>query len=286
MPKTLVLGSQGQLGREIHSLNPENFTYLNRMELDLANFQAVQKYFDTHHYDMIINCAAYTAVDKAEGDSEVADIINHKFVRLLAEIAKVYHTSLIHISTDYVFNGHHYTPYSETDIANPTTVYGETKRDGELAFIEVNPQNSIIIRTSWVYSSFGNNFVKTMFRLGKEREELGVIYDQVGTPTYAKDLAKTIIALSKKLQNKDVEIYHYSNEGACSWYDFAQAIFDYSTINCKVNALQTHEYPTPAQRPPYSILHKTKIKNQFSIEIPHWQKSLKECIDVLKKEKI
>lgn len=284
MSKVLVLGSQGQLGQELKALAKDTFIYLNRADLDLSNFKEVENYFNQNSYDVIINCAAYTAVDMAEQEMETANRVNHEFVKLISEISKKHHTKLIHISTDYVFDGHHYTPYCEDDTTNPQTVYGKTKRDGELAMLSINPQNSIIIRTSWVYSSFGNNFVKTMLKLAKDRDTLGVIYDQVGTPTYAKDLAQVIIDIYLQINNQVVEIYHYSNEGACSWYDFAQSIFDYEGITCKVNALQTYEYPTPATRPAYSILHKYKIKKAFNVTVPHWQKSLKECLDLLKKE--
>ncbi len=196
---------------------------------------------------------------------------------------------MIHISTDYVFDGKNFKPYSETDPTHPQGIYGQTKLDGELAMLAINPANSIIIRTSWVYSSFGNNFVKTMLRLGKEREELGVIYDQVGTPTSARDLAQAILSIiqhPKLNTQKATEIYHFSNEGVCSWYDFAKAIFELSDIHCTVKPIETLDYPTPAKRPHYSLLNKAKIKNTFEITIPYWKDSLQACLDVLKGNKL
>jgi len=286
MNKILVTGSNGQVGSELQSLGalyPEyNFTFVNRETFELSNLCKLEDYFDDKTFDLIINCAAYTAVDKAESEADLADTINHRSVSLLAKIAKNQNIALIHISTDYVFDGKNHAPYRETDITNPKGVYGQTKCDGEKAILSVAAKNTIIIRTSWVYSSFGANFVKTMLRLGKEREELGVIFDQVGTPTYAKDLAKCVLEIIPKLKNESPEIYHFSNEGVCSWYDFAKAIFELSKIECKVKPIQTKEYPTPATRPHYSLLNKEKIKNSYDIEIPYWKDSLKECLVVLK----
>lgn len=226
----------------------------------------------------IINCSAYTAVDKAEIEQDLADSINHKAVTYLAQIAKDKSIKLIHISTDYVFNGENFRPYIETDGSSPTGIYGKTKLDGEKALERINPKNSIIIRTSWVYSSFGANFVKTMLRLGKEREVLGVIFDQVGTPTYARDLAKVILDIVPQVKNQEVEIYHYSNEGVLSWYDFAKEIMRMAKLNCEINPIETKEYPTPAKRPYYSLLNKSKIKEKFKIIIPYWKDSLDECL--------
>jgi len=284
----LVTGSNGQLGSELQSISTEyseyNFFFADRTVLDLENTDAIKKYFDENSYDVIINCAAYTAVDKAEADERLANKINNQAVEALANAAKENKTSLIHISTDYVFDGKSHRPYSEDDTLSPQGVYGQTKLDGEKALLGLNPDRSIIIRTSWVYSSFGNNFVKTMLRLGKDRDELGVIFDQVGTPTYAKDLAKTILTILPKLSNEDVEVFHYSNEGVCSWYDFAKTIFELSEVECRVNPIETREYPTPARRPHYSLLNKSKIKNSFDIEIPYWKESLKLCLETLKEE--
>lgn len=285
MSKILVTGANGQLGSEIKELSSSysqhEFTFVDRNTLDLSNLCKLEDYFDDKAFDVIINCAAYTAVDKAQSQEELANTINHRAVSLLAKIAKKNTISLIHISTDYVFEGKNYRPYIETDPTGPQSIYGRTKRDGEKAIFDVSPNNAIIIRTSWVYSSFGNNFVKTMLRLGKERDRLGVIFDQVGTPTYARDLAKTILEILPQIKNESPEIYHYSSEGVTSWYDFSKTIFELSKINCDVNAITAEEYPLPAPRPYYSLLNKVKIKNDFNISIPYWKDSLKECIELL-----
>jgi dTDP-4-dehydrorhamnose reductase len=293
MPKSiLVTGANGQLGSELRELSvlhaDYTFTFIGRSELDFSNSEAVQTWFLDKSFDVIINCAAYTAVDKAESEQALAREINTTAVGTLARIAKEKDSSLIHISTDYVFDGRTFKPYGETDPTNPQGVYGQTKLDGEQAMLAINPAKSIIIRTSWVYSSFGNNFVKTMLRLGKEREELGVIYDQVGTPTSARDLAQAIMSIIQhpKLSTLPAtEIYHFSNEGVCSWYDFAKAIFELSAIHCHVKPIETIDYPTPATRPHYSLLNKAKIKNTFDITIPYWKDSLQECLDVIKGNK-
>ena len=203
----------------------------------------------------------------------------------MAEIAKKEHISLIHISTDYVFDGKNYKPYVETDVTNPQSVYGMTKRKGEEAMLAINPARSIILRTSWVYSSFGSNFVKTMLRLGKEREKLGVIFDQVGTPTYARDLAQAILDILPKVENEKVEIYHFSNEGVLSWYDFAKEIMKMAKIECRIDPIETKEYPTPAPRPHYSLLNKAKIKKTFGLDIPYWKDSLNLCLRTLGERK-
>lgn len=285
MSKILVTGANGQLGSEIRLLSafyPHfEFTFSDRETLDLGNLCKMENYFDNKTFDVIINCAAYTAVDKAESESELADTINHRFVSMLAKIAKKQNSKLVHISTDYVFNGLHHRPYIETDPTEPNGVYGRSKRDGENAILSTAPTNTIIIRTSWVYSSFGNNFVKTMLRLGNERDSLGVIFDQIGTPTYARNLAHTILDILPKIKNGLPEIYHYSNEGAASWYDFAKAIFEFSNIVCEVHPITTEQYPTPAKRPHYSLLNKSKIKKDFGITIPYWRDSLYECLKEL-----
>ena len=285
----LVTGANGQLGSELRELSvlyaDYTFTFISRNELDLSNSDAIQHWFVDKTFDVIINCAAYTAVDKAESEQALAREINTTAVDTLARIAKEKDSSLIHVSTDYVFDGRNFKPYCETDPTDPQGVYGQTKLDGEQAMLAINPANSIIIRTSWVYSSFGNNFVKTMMRLGKEREELGVIYDQVGTPTFARDLAQVIMSIIQhptlKTQ-KTTEIYHFSNEGVCSWYDFAKTIFELSDIHCRVKPIETKDYPTPAKRPHYSLLNKAKIKSTYNISIPYWKDSLQVCLDVLK----
>jgi dTDP-4-dehydrorhamnose reductase len=285
MPNILVTGSNGQLGSEISAINSSypqyNFMFANRTMLDLSNLCNMEDFFETNSFDAIINCAAYTAVDKAESERELADTVNHRFVSMLAKIAKKKNIILIHISTDYVFDGENHRPYVESDPTNPQGVYGQTKCDGEKAILSVAPANTIIIRTSWVYSSFGNNFVKTMLRLGRDRDALGVIFDQVGTPTYARDLAQAILEILLKIKNEKPEIYHYSNEGCASWFDFAKAIFELSGVECNVNPITTDQYPTPATRPHYSLLNKAKIKNDFNLTIPYWRDSLKECLITL-----
>jgi len=292
MPKSiLVTGAQGQLGSELHQLSDLyadfTFTFISRNELDLSDSEAIQTWFVDKTFDVIINCAAYTAVDKAQTEPELARAINSTAVETLARIAKALNCALIHISTDYVFNGKNYQPYKETDLNDPQGIYGQTKLEGEQAMLAINPAKSVIIRTSWVYSRFGNNFVKTMLRLGKEREELGVIYDQVGSPTSARDLALAILAIIQhpKLEILTAtEIYHFSNEGVCSWYDFAKAIFELSALTCQVKPIETKDYPTPATRPHYSLLNKAKIKNTFDLTIPYWKDSLIDCLSLLKAE--
>jgi len=284
----LVTGANGQLGSELYQLsafeNSLTFTFVTRKELDFSDPLSIEAWFVGKHFDAIINCAAYTAVDKAESEPELANVINATAVATLANVAKKNHSALIHISTDYVFNGKNFKPYVESDPVQPQSVYGQTKLEGEQAVLAVGAPKTLIIRTSWVYSQFGNNFVKTMLRLGKERAELGVIYDQVGTPTSARDLALAILGIIKHpaLEAlKEPEIYHFSNEGVCSWYDFAKAIFEYSGINCHIKPIETKDYPTPATRPHYSLLNKAKIKQRFDLTIPYWKDSLKDCLDHL-----
>lgn len=278
----LVTGANGQLGSELHYLSKnatalcKGFTFLfaDRQILDIANKANVKSFCSINNITHIINCAAYTAVDKAESEPEHADLINNIAVKYIAEVAKAANIAVIHISTDYVFDGTNHKPYLETDPTNPQSVYGQTKLDGENALRAVNPNNSIIIRTSWVYSGFGNNFVKTMLRLGRQRDELSVIYDQVGTPTNARDLAQAILQIIPQLNNSSVETYHFANEGVCSWYDFAIAIFENAKIKVKVKPIETKDYPTPAKRPSYSLLNKGKIKTDYSLNIPYWRHSL------------
>ena len=288
MLNILVTGSKGQLGSEINNLASEymfNFFFTDKSELDISSKEALSSFIEKNSINVIINCAAYTAVDKAEEEKELAEKINHQSVKFLAELSKEKNIKLIHISTDYVFNGENFKPYTETDITSANGVYGRTKLNGEEVMKNINPQNSIIIRTSWVYSSFGTNFVKTMLRLAKEKESLGVIYDQVGSPTYAKDLAKTILDIVPKINNKSVEIYNYSNEGVLSWYDFAKEIMRMAKIDCQINPIETKEYPTPVKRPHYSLLNKAKIKEQFNIEIPYWKDSLDNCLKIMGERK-
>ena len=288
----LVTGGNGQLGSELRELSSnfpnEKFTFVTRDELDLIDASAIDVWFENKVFDVIINCAAYTAVDKAETEADLAFAINAEAVQTLAKIAKLQGISMLHISTDYVFAGDSCKPYQETDATCPQGVYGQSKLEGELAMLAINPDRSVIIRTSWVYSRFGNNFVKTMLRLGKERAELRVIYDQVGTPTSAKDLALVLLMIINSPQldsQQGTEIFHYSNEGVCSWYDFAKAIFEAAHIKCKVIPIETKDYPTPAKRPYYSLLNKAKIKNTFELTIPYWKDSLPECLEYIKYSK-
>jgi len=281
MNNILVTGAKGQLGSEIKDISSDynyKFFFTDRDSLDISNEESLKLFIQNNNINIIINCAAYTAVDKAEEDEVNADKINHLAVKYLAKLSKEKNIKLIHISTDYVFNGKAFKPYIESDTTNPNGVYGRTKLDGENAMLSINPDNSIIIRTSWVYSSFGANFVKTMLRLGKDRDSLGVIYDQVGTPTYARDLAKAILDILPKISNTKVGIYNYSNEGVLSWYDFAKEIMRMAKLDCKINPIETKEYPTPATRPHYSLFNKSKIKKEFAIEIPFWKDSLDQCL--------
>ena len=283
----LVTGANGQLGSEIRVLSNgyENFLFTDRGELDITDFAAVETFISKNAVGTVINCAAYTAVDKAECDAQNADLINNKAVENLAKICKDKDIKLVHISTDYVFDGKNYKPYLEEDKPNPIGVYAKTKYDGEKAILAINPQNSIIIRTSWVYSSFGANFVKTMLRLGREHESLGVVFDQVGSPTYARDLAKAILDILPKIKNHKTEIYHFSNEGVVSWYDFAKEIMKMAKLSCNINPIESTQYPTPAPRPHYSVLNKAKIKREFGVEIPYWKDSLSDCLKNLGEKK-
>lgn len=288
--KLLITGAYGQLGNEIKILSENypqwEFLFTDADSLDITNGDAVMDYFFVNKPDYVINCAAYTAVDKAEDEIETAGRINAIAPGTLANVAKRFSAKIIHVSTDYVFDGKAFLPLIETDEVNPTGVYGKSKLAGEQHCMKENPA-SVIIRTSWLYSSFGNNFVKTMLRLAKERESLKVVFDQVGSPTYAADLAKAILDIIN-LADNDAEklvpgIYHYSNEGAISWYDFAKAIFETAEIDCKVSPVLSDEFPTPTKRPNYSVLNKSKIKNTFGLQIPYWKDSLKDCLDKMEK---
>ena len=277
----LVTGSSGQVGNEIKAISSDysyNFFFTDRNNIDITSKDSIKEFCKTNNINVIINCAAYTAVDKAQSDEINADLINRKAVKKLALVSQELNIKLIHISTDYVFDGKNFKPYCEEFQTNPQSIYGKTKLDGENEMRDINPKNSIIIRTSWVYSYYGNNFVKTMLRLGKEKEELGVIFDQIGTPTYAKDLAKIILDIVPQIDNQKVEIYNYSNEGVLSWYDFAKEIMKMAKLNCKINPIETYQYPTPAKRPHYSLLNKNKIKSTFNIEIPYWKDGLDDCL--------
>lgn len=284
----LVTGSNGQVGSEIKELSSNynyNFFFTTRDDIDITSKDSIKEFCQTNSINVIINCAAYTAVDKAQSDIENADLVNRKAVKKLSIVSKELNIKLIHISTDYVFDGKNFKPYVEEFQTNPQSVYGKTKLDGENELLDINPLNSIIIRTSWVYSYYGNNFVKTMLRLGKEKEELGVIFDQVGTPTYSKDLAITILDIIPQIDNQKVEIYNYSNEGVLSWYDFAKEIMKMAKLNCKINPIETYQYPTPAKRPHFSLLNKSKIKSKFNLEIPYWKDGLDDCLKRLGERK-
>jgi dTDP-4-dehydrorhamnose reductase len=279
MNRILVTGANGQLGSELQVLSKlqqiDEFFFTDVEELDITNHEAVKMYLIENKINTIVNCAAFTAVDNAEDNFDLCDKINHLSVLNFAILAKELGLKLIHVSTDYVFDGEKNTPYNEEDVPNPKSVYGSTKLAGENAILKIAPKNTIIIRTSWVYSSFGNNFIKTMLRLSKERGTINVIADQVGTPTYAKDLAEAILVLNTSLENNIPNILHYSNEGVCSWYDFAKAIFEIKGIDCMVNPIDTESYLTRAKRPNYSLLNKAKIKQTYKITIPYWRDSLK-----------
>lgn len=282
--KILVTGANGQLGNELRVLSeffPQwNFLFTDVETLDITNEEAVAVFFTENLPSMIVNCAAYTAVDKAESEYEMAHKINSLAPALLAKYTAMLNSRMIHISTDYVFDGKSQHPYTETDAVNPISAYGKTKLEGELGCIFENPQ-TIILRTSWLYSTFGVNFLKNMIRLGKEKKELSIVSDQIGTPTYAADLAGVILTIISYFEQEPDNfipgVYHYSNEGVASWFDFATEIFSITGIPCKVNPISTSQYPTPAKRPAYSVMDKTKIKYTFGIEIPGWQQSLKVC---------
>ncbi len=285
MKNILVTGSYGQLGNEIRILteNEKDFKmFLTDVDtLDICDYEAVENFVSDNKIDMILNCAAYTAVDKAEDNEEICRKVNALAPFNLAKAAAKYNAGFIHISTDYVFDGTSCVPYTEDMPATGLSIYGKTKREGELKIQEILP-DAVIIRTAWLYSEFGNNFVKTMIKLGKEREALNVVFDQVGTPTYALDLAKAMITVAKKMfsdGNIYGGIYHFTNEGVCSWYDFTLKIHELSGITtCKVSPIESKDYPAKAPRPSFSVLNKAKIKKTFGIEIPHWEQSLKQCL--------
>ena len=297
--RILVTGKNGQLGRSIQKLvntdakidinqYSNDFIFIGKGELDLSSESSIGHYFNNNDkFDVIMNCAAYTAVDRAEEEQELANQVNHLAVKQLAGIAKEQKAKLIHISTDYVFDGESDKPYIETDTTNPINVYGKTKLAGEKALQEIMPTNAMIIRTSWVYSEYGNNFVKTMLRLGKEMDEINVVSDQIGSPTYATDLAGVILEIIKSKEFKEIsqatQIYHYSNKGEISWRAFAKEIFKIAKVDCKANPITTDQYPTPAQRPKNTLMSKGKIAKTFSVSIPYWGKSLNNCIEMLKR---
>lgn len=281
--KILVTGANGQLGNEMQVLAKENpghtYYFTDLMELDICNKEAVWAYVAEKQIELIVNCAAYTAVDKAEDDPELAYKLNCEAPKELARAAQFHGAGMIQVSTDYVFDGTAHLPYTEDCEPCPNSVYGTTKLEGECAVMN-HCEKAVVIRTAWLYSIYGNNFVKTMLRLGAERETLGVVFDQIGTPTYANDLARSIYTIINRGIVRGT--YHFSNEGVCSWYDFTLAIHRLAGItSCKVSPLHTSEFPAKANRPPYSVLDKTKIKTTFGIDIPHWEESLKRCLEKL-----
>lgn len=283
--KVLVSGANGQLGRELQALASEfpELTLLpvDRSVLDISDAEAIARFFEHTDFDYCINCAAYTAVDKAEQERDLAFAINAQGAANLAKTCAVKSVQLLHFSSDYVYHNQENRPLLETDVTTPQGVYAKSKLEGDVQVLAANP-DALVFRTSWVYSSFGHNFVKTMLRLGAERGALRVVCDQIGAPTYARDLARMSLHLIHSGKAKEqAGIFNYSNEGVCSWYDFAQAIFDLSGVPCKVEPIPSTAYPTPAARPHYSVLDKGKFKAAFDLEIPYWRESLRECLGLL-----
>jgi len=286
--KILITGSNGQMGQEFQLIaqrDPVNhYLFTDIEELDITDANAVSGMIRKEKPHFIINCAAYTAVDNAENDREKAFLINGEAVKILAKAANKTNTLIVQVSTDYVFDGTNAVPYKEDDPAKPVSIYARSKYEGERSMTG-HANRGIIIRTSWLYSSFGHNFVKTILRYGRERESLNVIYDQIGTPTYARDLCETIHLILPSLKDHaGVDIYHYANEGVASWYDFAKAIVELARLQCKVHPIESSEYPQLASRPFYSVLNKTKMKKRFGIAIPYWRESLQDCIHKLRDE--
>ena len=287
-PVILVTGSNGQVGQELRLWSVEfpsfDFQYIDVEDLDITDGEAVRAFIQKNEIDYCINCAAYTAVDKAEEQPQIAHRVNVTGVENLSDALTQTGGRLIQLSTDYVYHNSQNTPFKEGDPTSPQGVYARTKLRGDEVALN---SGGMVVRTSWVYSSFGHNFVKTMLRLGRQREELGIIYDQIGTPTYARDLALAILQIIRQAEHGKVpedtfsDIYHFSNEGVASWYDFAVAIFDLKNIPVKVKAIQTKDYPTPAKRPPFSVLDKGKIKSVFGVQVPYWRHSLAACLQLL-----
>lgn len=283
----LITGANGQLGSEMRSVTAgvtnDKYIFTDVAELDICDLKAVKRFVADNGIGVIVNCAAYTNVDKAEDDAQTANMINHRAVENLALAAKEHNAALIHISTDYVFRGDKNTPYTEDDATSPSGVYGRTKLDGELA-IAHSGCRYLIFRTAWLYSEYGNNFVKTMIRLTSERDSLKVVFDQVGTPTYAGDLAQRIFTIIERRQFSDINgIYHFSNEGVCSWYDFAKEISSIAGTVCDIQPCHSDEFPSKVKRPSFSVLDKTKLKRDFGSTVPYWKDSLTNCIEKLKK---
>lgn len=286
MMNLLITGANGQLGNEIRVASQQypqiNFFFTDVDTLDITDIDAIENFVAANEISHIVNCAAYTAVDKAEDDEATATLVNVDAVSNLATVASNHKIKFLNVSTDYVFDGTSFVPYTEDMPVCPTNVYGRTKLAGELAIERIYPE-SITIRTSWLYSSFGNNFVKTMLNLGRTRDQLGVIFDQVGTPTYAADLADAILKIIYQCEWVS-GIYHFSNEGVCSWYDFTKTIHAIANINCNVEPIESSAYAVRTPRPHYSVLNKTKIKSTFGINIPYWVDSLRRCISILEEK--
>lgn len=284
MKKIVVTGAKGQLGSELQVLAPNypqfDWVFTDREELDLCDLVGLEAQLDALHPQIIINCAAHTAVDRAETEVELSDVLNHQAVAVLAKWSAAHGAKLIHVSTDYVFDGSSSIPLTETAPTKPINVYGVTKLAGEKACMEANP-NAVIIRTSWVYSRFGNNFVKTMSRLMQERDSLNVVNDQIGSPTYAADLAQAILTILTHA-HWQAGIYHFSNEGEISWYEFALAIQKIGGFDCEISGIPSSAYPTPAKRPAFSLLDKSKIKASFGVVVPDYEESLRKCMGLLR----
>ena len=278
MNNILVTGGNGQLGSEIREIEPNfpnyKFLFTDKNSLDITDHISVKKIIENNNINSIINCAAFTDVDKAESEIKLANAINHLAVANLAKLSKDNKIKLIHISSDYVFDGSVKKPYIENDKPNPKTVYGKTKLDGEIAIKKINPINSIIIRTSWLYSLFGNNFMTNMLSLAKDKNDINVVRDQLGSPTNARDLAMLILTILPRINNNNVELFHFSNEGYCSWYEFAKAIFIVNNIDITLNPIESSQYPVKAKRPKYSVLDSKLIKNKFDLTILSWKESL------------
>ncbi|GHT78785.1 NAD(P)-dependent oxidoreductase [Bacteroidia bacterium] len=285
MSHLLITGANGQLGNELRKLAPacshHRFFFTDLAELDITNPNAIEAFFADNRIDAVVNCAAYTAVDKAESDEAAALLINATAVQYLAQACSRRQATLVHVSTDYVYDGRACTPYSENHPAAPLSAYGRTKLAGEKAALST--EKAVILRTAWLYSAFGNNFVKTMLRLGKERESLNVVFDQTGAPTYAADLAQCIMQVIEKDAKGELQrgVFHFSNEGVCSWYDFAREIIQMAGLTCAVHPIESKDYPTPAARPSYSVLNKSAVKKAYGVAIPHWRESLGKCLDEL-----
>ncbi|MFO7790140.1 MAG: dTDP-4-dehydrorhamnose reductase [Bacteroidales bacterium] len=284
MKKILITGAKGQLGSSLKERENDiiyaNCIFTGREKLDLSDEKAVTSFFISEKPDIVINCAAYTAVDKAESETDNAKLLNADVPGFLGELCNQHNAKMVHISTDYVFSGEANRPYREKDTANPVTVYGKTKFQGEQNLQKQLP-DALIIRTSWLYSPYGGNFLKTMIRLGKEKDKINVVYDQVGSPTYAGHLADAIIhVINRWHETKKWEggIFHFSNQGVCSWYDFAWQIMQHAHLKCHVQPVTTEQFPTPAKRPPYSVMSKAAFENSFNYAIPHWQEGLEACL--------